>query len=114
LAIGIGPFVIEPAVSRKIGKTAMAEMSLAAHEWKTASWAHEKGLYAKIVENKENLDSEVIAFATKIANYNPEALIEMKKIFWEGTAHWDKLLQERAAISGKLVLSDYTRNALIK
>jgi methylglutaconyl-CoA hydratase len=114
LAIGIGPFVIEPAISRKIGKIAMSEMALAAHEWKTASWAHQKGLYAKVVETQAELDIEVNDFSKKLANYNPDALNEMKKVFWEGTAHWDKLLKERAAISGKLVLSDFTRNALIK
>jgi methylglutaconyl-CoA hydratase len=114
LAIGIGPFVIEPAVSRKIGKIAMSEMTLSAHEWKTASWAHQKGLYAKILETQEELDIEVTVFAKKLAGYNPEALAEMKKVFWEGTAHWDKLLKERAMISGKLVLSDFTKNALIK
>ena len=114
LAIGIGPFVIEPAVSRKIGKMAMSEMTLAAHEWKTASWALQKGLYAKVLETSEELDLQVDTFTKKLANYNPEALSEMKKIFWEGTSHWDKLLKERAAISGKLVLSDFTKNALIK
>lgn len=114
LAIGIGPFVIEPAVSRKIGKMAMSEMTLAANEWKTASWAFQKGLYAKVLETSEKLDLEVDIFSQKLASYNPEALLEMKKIFWEETAHWDKLLKERAAISGKLVLSDFTRNALIK
>ena len=114
LAIGIGPFVIEPAVSRKIGKMAMSEMTLTAHEWKTASWAFQKGLYSKILLTQEELDIEVIDLSKKLANYNPEALTEIKKVFWEGTAHWDKLLKERAAISGKLVLSDFTKNALIK
>jgi methylglutaconyl-CoA hydratase len=114
LAIGIGPFVIEPAVTRKIGKTAMTEMTLAAHEWKSAAWANQKGLYAKIVENQEELDREVALFAAKLASYNPEALAEMKKVIWEGTKNWDTLLKERAAISGRLVLSDFTRNALIK
>ncbi|MBW4359175.1 enoyl-CoA hydratase/isomerase family protein [Flavobacterium taihuense] len=114
LAIGIGPFVIEPAVSRKIGKIAMSEMTLAAHEWKTAFWGHQKGLYAKILETQEELDQEVTAFSKKLSHYNPDALYEMKKVFWEGTAHWDKLLKERAAISGKLVLSDFSKNALIK
>lgn len=114
LAIGIGPFVIEPAVSRKIGKMALAEMALEAHEWKTASWAHQKGLYAKILETQEELNTEIATFSKKMALYNPEALAEMKKVFWEGTEHWAKLLPERAAISGKLVLSDFTKNALIK
>jgi methylglutaconyl-CoA hydratase len=36
----------------------------------------------------------------------------LKKIFWKGTEDWDKLLVERAAISGRLVLSDFTRNAI--
>lgn len=112
LAIGIGPFVIEPAVTRKIGKTAMAEMTLEASEWKTASWAKQKGLFSKVFDNTEELDSEITAFANILASYNPEALTEMKNVFWEGTENWSTLLYERARISGKLVLSDFSRNAL--
>lgn len=112
LAIGIGPFVIEPAVSRKIGKTAMTEMTLTAHEWKTADWAKEKGLYTNTFETVEELDHALEDFSTKLASYNPEALLEMKNVFWEGTQNWELLLLERAAISGKLVLSDFTRKAL--
>lgn len=112
LAIGIGPFVIEPAVSRKIGKAALAEMTLAAHEWKNAYWAQEKGLYAKVLENVSDLDKELDLFISKLASYNPEALAEMKKVLWEGTENWSTLLYERAGISGKLVLSDFTVNAL--
>jgi methylglutaconyl-CoA hydratase len=112
LAIGIGPFVIEPVVSKKIGKTAMAEMTLAAHEWKTAEWATAKGLYANTFETIEELNTAIIDFSTKLSSYNTEALQEMKKVLWEGTQHWDTLLLERAAISGKLVLSDFTKKAL--
>ena len=112
LAIGIGPFVIEPAVSRKIGKTALAEMTLAAHEWKTADWAKEKGLYANTFETIELLDEALDEFSSRLASFNPEALFEIKKILWEGTDHWDELLKERAAISGRLVLSDFTKKAL--
>nr|WP_314897898.1 enoyl-CoA hydratase/isomerase family protein [uncultured Flavobacterium sp.] len=112
LAIGIGPFVIEPAVSRKIGKMAMAEMTLAAHEWKTADWAKEKGLYANTFETIEVLDAAVADFSAKLASYNPEALLEMKKVLWERTQDWETLLLERAAISGRLVLSDFTKKAL--
>ncbi|SHF95812.1 methylglutaconyl-CoA hydratase [Flavobacterium segetis] len=114
LAIGIGPFVIEPVVSRKIGKTAMSEMTLAAQEWKSADWAFAKGLYANTVETIEQLDSAITDFSSKLSNYNPEALLEMKKVFWEGTENWDTLLLDRAAISGKLVLSDFTKNALLQ
>ncbi|MDR2222467.1 MAG: enoyl-CoA hydratase/isomerase family protein [Flavobacteriaceae bacterium] len=112
LAIGIGPFVIEPAVSRKIGKTAVAEMSLAAHEWKTATWAQEHGLYAEVYDSIERMDIEVKDFSTRISQYNPEALHEIKKVLWEGTENWDTLLVERAEISGRLVLSDFTVQAL--
>ena len=112
LAIGIGPFVIEPAVSRKIGKTALAELSLAAGEWKSAAWAKEKGLYANTFESIEKLDEAITVLVNQLASYNPEALVEMKKVLWEGTAHWDSLLLERAAITGKLVLSEATKSAL--
>lgn len=114
LSIGIGPFVIAPAVERKMGVAALAELSLAPHEWKNAYWAQEKGLYARVFENIEELDKELDLFSEELASYNPEALSHMKKIFWKGTEDWDNLLQERAGISGELVLSDFTRNALQK
>ena len=112
LAIGIGPFVIAPAVERKIGVSGLAELTLAPYEWKNAYWGKEKGLYARVFENVKDLDKEVQILSEKLASYNPEALFEMKKVLWEGTENWDKLLAERAAISGKLVLSEFTRNAL--
>jgi methylglutaconyl-CoA hydratase len=112
LAIGIGPFVIEPAVSRKIGKTALSELALTPQEWKSAAWAQEKGLYANTFETIEKLDKAVAELAQILSGYNPEALAEMKKVLWEGTDHWESLLVERAAITGKLVLSDSTKKAL--
>jgi methylglutaconyl-CoA hydratase len=111
--IGIGPFVIEPAVSRKIGHTAMGELTLAGNEWKSATWAFEKGLFAKLVQ-PEDLESELVKFTTQLASYNPDALAEMKKVLWQNTAHWTTLLYERAEISGKLVLSAFTKKALGK
>lgn len=112
IAIGIGPFVIEPALTRKIGKSAMSEIALTPHEWKTATWANQKGLYAKVFDTQNELDAEVEAFSNTLSQYNPEALFEMKKVFWEGTENWKDLLFERAKISGKLVLSDFAKNAL--
>ena len=112
LTIGIGPFVIEPAVSRKIGKTALAELSLAAGEWKSAAWAKEKGLFANTFATIEKLDEALSILTHQLASYNPEALAEMKKVLWEGTEHWDNLLVERAAITGRLVLSEATKSAL--
>jgi len=114
LSIGIGPFVIAPAVERKIGVSGLSELTLAATEWKNAYWAKEKGLYAKVFESVKELDAEVDFLATKLASYHPKALEEMKKILWEGTENWDTLLIERAAISGNLVLSDFTKKALQK
>ncbi len=114
LAIGIGPFVIEPVVSRKIGKTAVLQLAFAAHEWKTAQWAFEKGLYSEIFTTISEMDVALKNFTSNLASYNPEALQEMKQVFWEDTLHWETLLYERAAISGKLALSDFTKNALNK
>ena len=114
IAIGIGPFVIEPAVSRKIGKMAMAEMTLNPTVWKTSKWAFEKGLFSEVFETIEELDNRLNQYVTEISSYKKEALNEMKKVLWEGTNHWDSLLYERAAISGRLVLSDFTKNALEK
>lgn len=114
LAIGIGPFVIEPAVSRKIGKSAMAEMALAPHVWKNAYWAKEKGLYTQVFDSVNDLDKELDFFCSKLAECNPEALSEMKKVLWEDTQDWDTLLYQRAEVSGRLVLSDFTKTALAK
>ena len=114
LSIGIGPFVIAPAIERKMGVAALAEMTLAAHEWKNAYWAQEQGLYARVFEDTSQMDKELEFFSEKLAAYNPAALYEMKRVLWEGTSDWSTLLQERAAISGELVLSDFTRKALNK
>lgn len=114
LAIGIGPFVVGPAVERKIGVSAMSQMAINATEWQTAEWAKEKGLYTDIFESVDEMDEAIQVLAKKLANSNPEAMLLLKKIFWEGTEHWDELLAERAGMSGKLVLSDFTRNAINK
>lgn len=112
ISIGIGPFVIEPVVSRKIGKIATSQLSLTPETWRTATWALEKGLYSEMFTSALEMDVALQLFASKLSSYNPDALLEIKKVFWENTSHWDNLLQERAAISGKLVLSDFTKNAL--
>lgn len=112
LAIGIGPFVIEPAVTRKIGFPAMSEMTLEAETWKSAQWAKEKQLFTQIFSTIEEMDKAIETFSTRLSNYNPEALIEMKKVLWKDTEHWAELLKDRAGISGKLVLSDFTVKAL--
>ena len=114
IAIGIGPFVIEPVVSRKIGKMAMSEMTLNPTAWKTSKWAFEKGLFSEVFETIEDLDIRLEEYTKELSSYNPDALLEMKKVLWEGTSHWDSLLYERAAISGRLVLSDFTKSALEK
>lgn len=112
LAVGIGPFVVGPAVQRKIGLSAFSQMTLKPQEWFPAGWALEKGLFMEVYEDIEQLDIAVDNLARQLASYNPDALAQLKKIFWEGTEHWDKLLAERAGISGQLILSNYSRNFL--
>ena len=112
LAVGIGPFVVGPAVERKIGLSAMSELAINATEWRSAQWAKEKGLYTEVFEDEANLDAAIEALSAKLANSNPEAMKELKQIFWQGTENWDNLLLERAAISGRLVLSEFTRAAI--
>ncbi|MFV9552398.1 enoyl-CoA hydratase/isomerase family protein [Algibacter sp. PT7-4] len=112
LSIGIGPFVIEPAVSRKIGVTAMSQMTIDAETFFTTEFAKEKGLYSEVFETTEALDEAVKILAEKLAGYNADALKEMKKVFWKGTDNWDELLSERAETSGKLVLSKFTKKTL--
>lgn len=112
LAVGIGPFVIGPAVERKMGISAYSHMSINATEWKTAEWAREKGLYTDVFQTTEQLDEYLVHFTEKLVTMNPEALSLLKNVFWEGTNHWDALLEERAEMSGRLVLSDFSKNAI--
>lgn len=109
LALGIGPFVVGPAVERKIGTSAFSQMSID-YDWYDAEWAKNRGFYANIYENIEELDTAVTAFATKMASNSPEAMKDLKQVTWAGTEHWDSLLESRAEISGRLVLSDFTKN----
>ncbi|MEO6636625.1 MAG: enoyl-CoA hydratase/isomerase family protein [Ginsengibacter sp.] len=114
LAIGIGPFVVGPAVERKIGISAFSQLAIDASLWRNADWAKKKGLFAEVHESVQNMDESVYRLANTLAHASAEAMTEMKRIFWQGTEHWDTLLSERAAISGRLVLSDFTKNAISK
>lgn len=114
LAVGIGPFVVGPAVARKIGNAAMSELAINATEWRYARWAKAKGLYTEVFADAEVMDEAIESLCYKLKGSNPEAMAMLKTIFWEGTELWDELLSERAAMSGKLVLSDFTRNAISK
>lgn len=114
LAVGIGPFVVGPVVERKIGTAAFSALAIDAANWRNAEWAKRKGLFSEVHENTGNMDEAVHRLADHLSHSSPEAMAEMKKIFWKGTENWDKLLIERAAISGRLVLSEFTRNAIAK
>lgn len=112
VAIGIGPFVIAPAIERKAGKAALSHLSLSPTEWKSAEWAAQQGLFAKVVASNEELEKEVNDYAQQMAQFSAKALKEMKNMLWEGTEDWDELLATRASVSGQLVLSEETRAAL--
>lgn len=112
LAIGFGPFVIAPAVERKIGLSAFSSLAIDATMWRNAEWALRKGLFAEVHQTTEALDEAVARQANTLAHFNPEAMAELKEILWRGTDHWDHLLTERAGISGRLVLSDFAKNAI--
>jgi len=114
LNVGIGPFVVSPAIERKMGVSALSQIAIDANAFYDANWAREKGLFAQVFETIDEMDAAVQAFAEHLCTYNPEAMLEMKKIFWRGTDNWDELLAERAAISGRLVLSDFTKEKLQK
>lgn len=114
LNVGIGPFVVSPAIERKIGVAATSQIAIDANSFYDAQWAMDKGLYAKVLESVEELDAAVLEFAKHLCTYNPEAMMEMKRVFWRGTDNWDVLLAERAAISGRLVLSEFTKETLKK
>jgi len=112
LNVGIGPFVVGPAIERKIGLTGMSQIAIDANTFYSAEWAKQKGLFTQVYDTTEDLDEAVQEFAENLCTYNPEAMKEMKSIFWSGTDNWDDLLAERAQISGRLVLSEFTKEKL--
>jgi len=109
LALGIGPFVVGPAVKRKIGTAAFGTLAINATKWFDSAWAEEKGLFSRVFDSYDDLDDAVQNLAGNLAGSSPDAMKELKKVLWEGTDHWEKLMEERAEISGRLVLSDFTR-----
>ena len=114
LAIGIGPFVVGPPIERKIGLAAFSQLSINATEWHSAQWAKEKGLFAEVYETAEEMDVAIQTLAEKLASSNPDSMRGLKQVMWEGMDHWDNLLLERAAMSGRWVLSDFTRKTLAR
>jgi methylglutaconyl-CoA hydratase len=114
LAVGIGPFVVGPAVERKIGVAAFSQLAIDATMWRNAEWARKKGLYAELHHTAADMDEAIQKLSHTLVHSSPEAMAAMKKIFWKGTEHWNQLLVERAAISGSLVRSDFTKQAIAK
>ncbi len=113
LAVGIGPFVVGPVIEKKIGLAAFSQMAVDA-DWRDAAWCEQRGLYARCFQAMPELDANVNALARTLASSNPEAMAELKRVFWAGTDGWDQLLAERAGMSGSMVLSDFTRQAIAK
>ena len=113
LAVGIGPFVVGPVIERRIGRGPFAAMAVDA-DWRDAAWCERHALYARACDDAHTMDATINALAGTLASSNPEAMREMKRIFWEGTEEWETLLPERARVSGRLVLSDFTRAAIAK
>ncbi|HTN05193.1 enoyl-CoA hydratase/isomerase family protein [Agriterribacter sp.] len=114
LSIGLGPFVVGPAIQRKLGLSAFSQLAIDAATWRPADWARRKGLFAELHPNAEDMDESVQRLANELAHAHPEAIAEIKKVLWEGTENWEELLQRRAATSGVLVISSYTKAALEK
>lgn len=114
LAVGIGPFVVGPAVERKLGLSGMSELAINATEWRDAKWAESNGLYNHVYDTVGEMDEAIAQLVDKLKGSNPEAMTMLKQVFWKGTEDWDDLLAKRAAMSGKLVLSDFTKNAIAK
>ena len=114
LAVGIGPFVVGPAVKRKVGLSAFSQLTLDARSWQNAYWAKDKGLYADVFDSISDMDEAIDKLAQDLLDSNPGAREALKRIFWEGTDNWNILLESRAATSGKLILSPFSKSAISK
>jgi methylglutaconyl-CoA hydratase len=114
LSVGIGPFVVGPAVQRKVGLSSFSQLAIDAAMWRNADWARRKGLYAELHPTLESMEESISRLSNQLSHSSPEAMAQLKKIFWEGTEDWDSLLYSRAEISGRLVLSNSTKEAIAK
>ncbi len=114
LAIGIGPFVVGPAIERKIGNSAFGQLAIDAAMWRNSEWAKKKGLFAEVHSTIEAMDESIRRLANNLSHSSPQAMAELKKVLWKGTEHWDELLFQRAEISGRLITSQYTKQAIEK
>lgn len=114
LSLGIGPFVVAPAVERKMGTSAFSQLAIDATMWRNSEWARRKGMYAEVHPNIEGMDESIFRLSNQLAHSSPEAMREMKQVFWKGTEHWDELLSTRAEISGRLILNSYAKEAMAK
>ncbi|MEL6824241.1 MAG: enoyl-CoA hydratase-related protein, partial [Calditrichota bacterium] len=111
MALGFGPFVIGPVVERRIGAGPFAAMTVDT-DWRDAKWAERHGMFAQVVTDIDALDDAVNELTDKLASSNPDAMMRLKNVFWQGTDHWDDLLADRARMSGELVLSDFASKAI--
>lgn len=113
LQVGIGPFVVGVVIERKLGLAPF--QSLAVHaDWHDADWCERHGLYSALVDDEAALDVAVEAHAKRLASSNPDAMAEMKRIFWHDIGDWEERMNERAAMSGRMVFSNFTHAALTK
>lgn len=112
VSINIGPFVIAPAVERKVGISAFTELTLNPGVFFDVQWAKRHDLFHTVKADTEHVDQAIREFCERIITKNPEALSELKRTLWHGTKHWDELLDKQAAISGRLACSPETKALL--
>ena len=106
--LGIGPFVIGPYVERKIGKSQFTAMAIDA-DFRSANWAEQHNIYHSVSPTIAEMDAEVAQFLEKLATKSTDALALIKKVSWEGTEHFDKLMPKRILMSASLLLEDSTK-----
>lgn len=114
LSLGFGPFVIAPAVQRKIGMGAFSALSIDATMWRKAEWALRKGLFSELHHSIEDVNEAVSRLAFSLSHSSTDAMAELKEVLWKGTDDWDRLLQERAEISGRLAMSEFSKAEIAK
>ncbi len=114
VSINIGPFVIAPALERKIGVSAFTQLSLNPTHFFEARWALQRGLVQSVQPSIAEMDLAIQQFCEPLLTKNPEALTALKQTLWQGTTHWSELLYKQASISGRLALRPETRRLLLE
>jgi methylglutaconyl-CoA hydratase len=112
LSIGIGPYVIAPAIIRKTGIGFFQQMSFQPWRWFSAFDALKAGLLTHVTESEGRMDELIDEIVSAYGKYDAAAVAFLKNEVWHDTQDWEQLLEKQAEKSASLLLRESTKSLL--